>query len=135
MISKSMNKHPTRVNKDSSKRLFSTRRLKESGEFKRIFREGRRTADGRLIVYGLANGREVSRIGLSVGKRLGNAVRRNRYKRTLREAYRQVQGEMPSGYDYVLIPREADTISSKMYVNSLRYLCRKLQNRIAKARD
>ena len=105
------------------------RRLRKKAEFDRVYSARESSADGRLIVYALARKSGRSRVGVSVGKRLGSAVIRNRYKRTLREAFRKSQYELPVGYDYVLIPRRAKIVSSSLYAKSLEQLCRKLHRR------
>lgn len=108
-------------------------RLKKQAEFRDVFDVRCSVADGRLIVYGCFNGLGRSRMGVSVGKRLGNAVRRNRYKRALREAFRLTRGDLPEGVDYVLIPRvEVAPGSMRQYSESLRYLCNKLAKRLKK---
>ena len=121
-------------NKPGSARLCfgPDRRLKKTAEFDRVYSERESTADSRLIVYACATKSRRSRIGVSVGKRLGSAVIRNRYKRTLREAFRELQHELPAGYDYVLIPRPAIKVSSSLYAKSLQQLCYKLHRRWGK---
>lgn len=110
--------------------LGRERRLKKTADFDRVYAARCSTSDSRLIVYALLNDGKVSRVGVSVSKKLGPAVRRNRYKRTLRQAYRMLQHDLPQGYDYVLIPRKTEVISSELYRRSLRQLCPKLMNRI-----
>jgi ribonuclease P protein component len=110
-------------------RFGADRRLKTSGEFNRVFEEGRSVANERLVVYGLKREEGPARLGLSVGRRLGSAVRRNRYKRTLREAFRRLQHELPAGYDYVVIPRGGGQPCAAAYMESLRHLCAKLARR------
>jgi ribonuclease P protein component len=57
------------------------------------------------VVFGHRNGLCYPRLGLSVSKRLGGAVVRNRWKRLLREAFRQIRPQLPVGIDLIVIPR------------------------------
>lgn len=62
-------------------------------------------ARGPLVVYGRRNGTALPRLGLSVSRKVGNAVKRNRVKRLLREAFRLGQRELPAGTDLVVAVR------------------------------
>lgn len=62
-------------------------------------------ADDILVVYGQGSGRSHPRLGLSVPKRVGSAVERNRWKRRIREAFRTAQSEFAAGLDLVVVPR------------------------------
>jgi ribonuclease P protein component len=118
---------------DKNRYRFGTqRRLKKISDFERIFSRRLSVSDSRLVVYARCNGLSWSRLGVSVGKKLGPAVQRNRYKRTLREAFRLMQHELPAGYDYVLIPRLHAAVSTKLYCQSLVNLCKQLQRRSKK---
>jgi len=116
-----------------SGRLFcrsdQQRRLKKSYEFQAVFEKHLSSSDNRLIVYARSNQLRRSRVGISAGRRLGSAVRRNRYRRTLREAFRLLQHELPVGYDYVLIPRPAQSVSTELYRKSLLEICHRLHKR------
>lgn len=88
------------------------RRLSRSSEFQRVYRQGRSRANRNLVVYSFARGEDKSprpRIGVSVGRKVGNAVVRNRVKRTIREAVAALEPELRDGLDYVVLAR-ADVV-------------------------
>ena len=84
------------------------RRLSRSGEFDRVYREGSSHANRYLVVYSFPRPEEsedTARLGVSVGRKVGGAVERNRIKRALREAFWSLEDEIPSGHDFVLVAR------------------------------
>jgi ribonuclease P protein component len=90
---------------DQSFRFPQSFRLKSPAEFKRVYDRKRSAADDRLVVYVCENGLSYPRLGLSVSRKVGGAVVRNRYKRLFREAFRLTRHDLPPGIDLVLIPR------------------------------
>ena len=83
------------------------RRLSRSGEFERVYREGRSHASRYLVVYAFPRGEagDPPRLGVSVGRKLGGAVERNRVKRLLRDAFWAAAEELPPGHDFVIVAR------------------------------
>jgi ribonuclease P protein component len=80
-------------------------RLSGRAQFGSVFAAATRTPAGPLLLYSLPNELDHPRIGLSVGRSVGNAAKRNRVKRLLREAFRHAQHDWPRGYDVVICAR------------------------------
>jgi ribonuclease P protein component len=88
-----------------SLRLRKEEHLKRPAEFKRVFDRRCSVSNATLIVYGVPNELGFCRLGLSVSRKAGPAVHRNRVRRLYREAFRLSRAELPTGLDLVLIPR------------------------------
>ena len=73
-----------------------------------------------------------SRVGLSVSKRYGGAVQRNRLRRLYREAFRLTRHELPGGLDIVMIPRSPNEPTLLTVQQSLNVLAWRLAKRLAK---
>jgi ribonuclease P protein component len=81
-------------------------RINAPEDFCRAFERKRSASDAAMVVYGVENGRDHPRLGISVSrKKIRSAVARNRVKRLLREAFRLSKAELPSGVDLVVVPR------------------------------
>ena len=80
-------------------------RLVRRSEYDAVYREGRRRTSREFTIFLRPNGLEISRFGWSIKKALGNAVRRNRIRRRLREILRLHRQEIATGWDIVIHPR------------------------------
>ncbi|MEP9412084.1 MAG: ribonuclease P protein component [Candidatus Brocadia sp.] len=89
-------------------------RLTRKKEFEKAFREGKVFKNDRVVLYVTPNKLQYSRLGLVVGKKVGNAVRRNRAKRLLREAYRLNKHLLTIPVDIIAIPRHPFTSALKL---------------------
>ena len=90
----------------TNQRFRPFERVRNALDFRRAFDRRRSAADDRLIVYGVENGLDHARLGLSVSKkRVRKAFERNHVKRLLREAFRLSKAELPIGIDLIVVPK------------------------------
>ena len=83
-------------------------RITRSGDFDTVYRRGRSASSRYLVLHWFAREGELDaepRLGLAVPRSVGSAVARNRVKRLLREAWRELLPSVPAGQDYVLAAR------------------------------
>lgn len=82
-------------------------RLTKNADFGVVYKEGKSTADRYLVLYVLERPIAVSRLGISISRRVAGSVGRNRLKRLVREAWRQQSHKVRTGYHLVVIVRVA----------------------------
>lgn len=81
-------------------------RIKSKKGFQLVYTSGRSVVDSLSVIYVLASPTEEVKIGLAVGKKLGNAVLRNRVKRMMREAFRKRMNEIKSNTNIIWVARK-----------------------------
>lgn len=82
-------------------------RIRRESEFERVRARGKSWSSRTLVLIALPNDGQTNRYGFAAGKRLGNAVARNRAKRLMREAVRGLHPQLRQGFDIVLIARNS----------------------------
>ena len=117
---------------DRSYRFRPAEHLRRPVDFKRVYDRRRSVSDHWLIVYARENGLPHARLGLSVSRKFGKAVRRNYLRRLYREAFRLTRHEMPTGLDLVLIPRGPEQPALESLKRSLPRLVNQLARKLAR---
>lgn len=81
--------------------------INENSDFRRVYYRGKSCARPALVVYAMKNRVGICRVGITVSKKIGNAVERNRSRRIIRAAFQQVMGkeELKGSYDFVFVAR------------------------------
>ena len=81
-------------------------RVKKEKDFNAIFKEGESFANRKFVIYRLENNEQHFRVGLSVSKKLGNAVMRNQIKRRIRHILIEHKNQLVENVDFVVIARK-----------------------------
>ena len=98
-------------------------------DFDRVFAGKRRASDHQLILFVEANELGYSRLGVRVGKHVGDSVARNRIKRLVRESFRIAQHEFPECLDIVCVAKRSSDDSLQSYRRSLATLVKIAQRK------
>ena len=93
-------------------------RLGRDRDFKHVFSVRHRRESGPLLVYGAPNDLGHARLGLSVSRKVGGAIARNRVKRHLRESFRQSDGKN-AAFDFVVVVRPHGEMKADAYQRHL----------------
>jgi ribonuclease P protein component len=107
-------------------------RLLKTAEFDRVFKRRCVVSDDRIVLHAAVGLTEEPRLGLVVSRKCGNAVKRNRWKRALREAFRLTRGELPA-LDFAVVPRGGEVPSLAALKQSFGSLAQRLAKRLQSA--
>ena len=111
-----------------------TVRIRTRREFDLVHAADHFAADDTLVIRGRRNGLKICRLGLSIGRPVGNAVVRNQWKRKIREAFRKHQHDLPAGLDIVARPRKGAKCDYGAIFRSLSRLATRLDRKIPHSR-
>jgi ribonuclease P protein component len=113
-----------------TQRFPKSARLRTQFEFDAVYNGDAFAADDVLVIKAIRNGTEVTRLGLSVGKKVGNAVVRNHWKRRIREAFRIQRSDLPAGLDLVVRPKRGAACDYAPIHRSIGRLAQRLDKKL-----
>ncbi|MCR4436530.1 MAG: ribonuclease P protein component [Clostridiales bacterium] len=107
--------------------MVKTVPMKKNYEFMRVYKRGKFFVGKFITLYVLKNDSAVNRLGITVSKKIGKSVKRNRIKRLVRENYRMFEAYTASGYDYVFVSRISETVPDFFDIRKeMKFLLKKL---------
>ena len=109
--------------------MLFTQILNQNADFQRLYRSGAFCSLGSALLYVRPNKLPYNRLGITAGKKIGNAVKRNRAKRIIREAYRAAEPQLPIGIDLVVVARStlpaqsSAVLTERFLTTGVRHCC------------
>ena len=85
--------------------MKNTVTINRNSDFRRLYYKGKSYTNPALVVYLNKNGAGICHIGITVSKKIGSAVERNRCKRIIRAAYREVEPKLCGNWDFIFVAR------------------------------
>lgn len=115
--------------RQASERFPWRQRIVSSSAFRSIYDKGRRLDAGKFVLFGRPNGLDYHRLGLTVSRKVGGAVVRNRVKRLFREIFRRSSTDIPCHFDFVVnAKRDCATapyaVLREGFLSAARKICR-----------
>ncbi len=108
--------------------MKNTQSLKLNKDFRRLYSRGKSFVSGYTVVYASKNRLGHSRLGLTVSKSTGKAVKRNRLKRLMRESYRLMEDRISPGFDVIIVARNRALGKTQAQIQrDIEYAMRKLE--------
>ncbi|MBQ5334951.1 MAG: ribonuclease P protein component [Oscillospiraceae bacterium] len=103
--------------------MLFTLTMNRNADFQRLYRQGAFCSLGAALLYAMPNQLPCNRLGITAGKKVGNAVMRNRAKRIIRAAYAAAEPNLPIGLDIVIVARASLPAQSSLVLTKA--LCEK----------
>lgn len=97
--------------------MLFTNTMKNNKDFTRLYKRGKSIVSKACIFYYMPNNASYNRIGLTTGKKVGNAVCRNRARRIIRAAYRENEIDFPIGLDIVIVARQYTSLAKSTEIS------------------
>ena len=94
--------------------MLFTKTIDSNRDFLYLYKRGKSIVTKAVVVYYRKNNTPFNRIGITSAKKIGNAVERNRARRIIRAAYREIEDRFPIGYDMIIVARRA-AVEMKSY--------------------
>ena len=114
-------------------RFPKSHHLRKEADFQRVYAARVYAANDVLVVNGCESGLPHARLGLSVSRKVGNAVVRNAWKRRIREVFRLAQEVLPPGVDFVVRPQKEAVLDFHAIAKSLPELAARIARKLARS--
>jgi ribonuclease P protein component len=109
-------------------------RLLQAPDFERVFAARNSAGNSSFALYGATSELGYARLGLTVSRKVGNAVERNRWKRLLREAFRMSQHELPAA-DFVCVVRGPIPPELPQLMQAIQLMAKRIARRIGRLHE
>ena len=97
--------------------MLFTQTITSNKDFLFLYKRGTSIVSKAVVVYFRKNNKPFNRLGITASKKIGNAVKRNRARRIIRQAYSENELSFPIGYDIIIVARGLATAVKSTYVS------------------